>query len=153
IDIEPIAVLDKQTPAYLSGVEHQQARRDIAQFIASRRKEIAAWFGSGLPEYFAPLSRPGRVEVMSEILRPMTLGFLSAFIGLDMRVVDISLVSLLIDNTLRLKQRIEGINQALRLKQYLQEQTGQPLNSPQVNLLTIMALFGKDTLWATFGEC
>ena len=152
LDLSLFVSLDKQTPLNLVGHEHQLARRRIAEFIASRRKQIRAWFESGLAERFSLLGRPGRVDVMAEIMQPMILDFLTAFLGVDMQRINIGLVSKLIDNSMRLKTRLEGIGQLIDVIHYLQQETRLELDSSQLNLMALMTIFGKDSLTYTFAE-
>jgi hypothetical protein len=152
LDLGPFLSFDRRFPFSLVGEEHQLAHRGIAEYIASRRRHIRAWFEIGVAERFSTLSRPGRVEVMAEIIRPTILDFLSAFIGVDMHRVNVELASKLFDNSMRLKTRIEGIGQFIEIMRYLGAETGMDLDSSQLHLMALMTMFAKDSLTYTFGE-
>lgn len=152
LDLAPFLDFNKRFVFNLVGEDHQRARRGIAEYIASRRKEIRAWFEVDLARFFSPLGRPGRVEVMAEIMRPMMLDFLSTFIGVDMREIDVELASKLFDNSMRLKVRMEGIERFIDAMRYLSRETGLDIESDQLHLLALMTMFAKDSLTYTFGE-
>jgi hypothetical protein len=152
LDLSILVSLDRQMPLSLEGEQHQLARRGVAEFIGGRRREIRTWFEGGLKKHFSALGRPGRVEVMTEIMQPMILDFLTAFLGVDMHRIDMSLVSKLLDNSMRLKKRIEGIGQVSEVKRYLGRETGLDLDGSLLNIMALMTMFGKDSLTSTFGE-
>lgn len=152
LDLSLFLSFDKRFPFSLVGEEHQLARRRIAEYIASRRKQIRAWLEIGVAERFAKLGRPGRVEVMAEIIRPMILDFLTALVGVDMHQVDVGLASKLFDKSMRLKTRIEGIEQFMEAMRYLCRETGLDPDSSELHLMALMTMFAKDSLTYTFGE-
>lgn len=153
IDLTFMKALTKRVPLYLEGEAHAAARRSITERIVARRGEIRAFVEEKVGGYFAPLGRPGTVEVVSEVARPMIYGFLEAFTGIDLnRAPPIDLVSMVFDGGLSLTRRRAIFSQIAELGAYLREPGTGGIAAEDPTLGVVLTMFGKDPLIHSFGE-
>lgn len=152
VNLDDVTRVSTHVPLYLEGTAHETARRRITERVVSRRGAIRSWVEADLAGYFAPLGRPGKVEVMSEVVTPMVYGFLAAFVGVDLRrAPPIDLASLVFDGAITLRRRLAVFEQLRSLGEYLGAEIPDA-SQDEIDLLRVTLMFGKDPLIASFGE-
>jgi hypothetical protein len=139
------------TPLCLHGQEHIEMRRRVAGFLAPRKAQISARIRDSVRARMAPLTTPGRVEVMGGVVRPIVRDVISSTIDIDLeRAGDTYTVSSVFDRSIGMGKRRRIAAQVSALKAFIEDAVGH--DAADVGMRLALIILGQDSLVGTLGE-
>ncbi|MCR8725577.1 hypothetical protein [Frigidibacter sp. ROC022] len=129
---------------------HAEIRRAAAGLIADRTPALREAIPAMVEERCAVLCRAGRVEVMEEVIRPLTSDTLSILVGMPIDMGDYDLISRIFSQTL-------GVAKRRRMERELGDLVSRlrrafpDAGDDIVGLKLALAILGRDAMMGTFG--
>ena len=129
---------------------HAEMRRIIAAQIAERSDALKAALAEMVAQRLAPLTRPGPVDVMADVVSPLVGDVISVLIGVPLRLQDSGHIS-------RVFSQVIGVSKRRKLEQELRDLRAALTEAvPDADDLVIgmklsLAILGRDALMGTLG--
>ena len=140
-------------PLFLSGESHAVLRRRFSEQIASRRAEVSQWMEQDLPAYVEPFRRPGRFDVVAEVIEPMVRGLMQIVVGMTLPT-DLELIqtSLVFDKFSSVSRRARVASMLTKLHNHVREVMGPEATEEDVGVRFGLIVVARDATAGTFGE-
>jgi cytochrome P450 len=143
----------KYVPLFLSGEEHAALRRRVGEYLASRRAETSQWIERELPRFVEPFARPGRFDVVAEVLEPMLRDLMQTMIGMRLPAeFTLSQTSQVFDRYTSVSQRGEVGRDLTKLQDYVRAMMGPQASEDEIGVRLGLLVVGSDPTLGTFGE-
>lgn len=153
LDFSTIRHVVGHIPLCNSGELHSRLRRKTGQYLATRRQAIHDMFKNELPELVAGLDRPGRFDLMPDLVRPLVEKFNRAVVGIDLpKTLSIDNVSIIFDRSLGVARRRIIEAELIELQAAIAAQLGLDARHPDVAMRVSLLILGKDALLGSLGE-
>ncbi len=78
--VENLALAYANIPLCHDGERHRTLRRSMSEHLAAKRKQMLPELGALVANHISPFGRPGKVEVMAEVLAPLVDDFMGRLI-------------------------------------------------------------------------
>lgn len=148
LDFSNILFLLDHLPLALTGPSHEAQRADVARLLGERRAAVSAALPDLLALHFAPLSRPGRVEVMGQCVLPFVDALLNVLTGIALEPATAKLVSRVFSQAMGVALRRELEDQAALLRKLIETRFPGESALRQGSRLALLVL-GRDALSGT----
>jgi cytochrome P450 len=143
----------KYVPLFLSGEEHAALRRRVGEFLASRRAETSQWIDRELPRYVEPFGKPGRFDVVAEVLEPMLRDLMQMILGMHLPdEFTLSQTSQVFDRYSSVSQRGRVGRDLTKLQDHVREIMGPEASEDEIGVRLGLLVVGSDPTLGTFGE-
>jgi hypothetical protein len=153
IDFSNVLLAFFHIPMCLHGEEHRNARRRVAEHLASRASDLSAGMIESLRVHLHPLQQEGEVEVVQQVLEPLILSVTEKITDIPAVIAaDCRTVSTIFDKSIgpRKRQRIDA--ELGRMRAAIISKLGPSTSDEAVGLRLALAILGRDTLLGTLGE-
>ncbi len=147
-----VAFAFEHIPLSMYGEVHTEARRRASTFIAGRHHAIRAWAEDKLPGHLEALARAGRVELMSEVIKPLVRELFATLVDTDLpdRLV-LDHVSQVFDKSIGMSRRVRLEADMEQLEAHLRERLGD-IGEDEIGMRLGLLVVGKDALVGTLAE-
>lgn len=98
--IPAVRSVSARLPLSLNGAEHKAARADVAALLQKTSPDLTARIPTLVAERFAPLARPGEVDMLGTVIVPLVNDVLAGLSGTDYAAGPDSLISRLFSQSL-----------------------------------------------------
>lgn len=129
---------------------HPDLRRNMAALIAGRSEALKAQIPTIAATRLSPLTRPGRVDVVAEVIEPMVSDVLSALIGVRLDMAQSSHISRVFSQVMGVAKRRRLEEELVALRNTMQGAFPQA-DQLELDLKLSLAILGRDALAGTFG--
>jgi len=147
-----VAFAFEHIPLSMYGERHTEARRRASTFIAGRHAAIRRWAEHELPLHLKPFERSGRVELMSEVIKPLVRGLFAVLVDTDLPDrLGLDQVSQVFDKSIGMSRRNRLEAEMAELEAHLRGQLG-PLDEDELGMRLGLLVVGKDALVGTLAE-
>lgn len=153
IDFASIGFAYDSIPLCMHGERHTASRQQMSVFLVQRREALRGWIEEGLAGHLAPLARPGRVDVLREVVKPLTVAMFESIVGVDLPdTLNLEDISLVFDKaiSMRRRQRLEADMAALI--EHVRDRLGPGAEESDVRTRLALAVVGKDSVVGTLSE-
>ncbi len=150
--VENLALAYANIPLCHDGERHKALRRVMSEHLAAKRKEITPEIAAIIAPHLSRLMRPGRVEVMSEILSPLVDAFLGRVI--DVVIEDkqaLAALSPAFDHAMGPRKLIQTDRNVGKVRTTIQQSLPQDRLEAEGRHLALLML-GRDPLLGSLGE-
>jgi cytochrome P450 len=147
-----VAFAFEHIPLSMHGERHTEVRRRASTFIAGRHQAIRAWAEEQLPRHLAAFARPGRVELMGEVIKPLVRQLFATLVDTDLPDrLALDHVSQVFDKSIGMSRRIGLEADMAPLEAHLRERLGD-IDEDEIGMRLGLLVVGKDALVGTLAE-
>jgi hypothetical protein len=149
--VENLALAYASIPLCHEGDRHRALRRSMSEHLAAKRKASLAGLGELVAQYLAPLGRPGKVELMAEVLAPLVddlVGSVAEAVIDDARAL--SAISPAFDLRMGERKLLQTDAEIAKVRRLIGTELPKELDDEGRQLALLM--LGHDTLLGTLGE-
>jgi cytochrome P450 len=147
------AFVFESIPLSMKRAEHAAYRRRAAEFLARRRGALESWRATQLPGFFDRLEQPGRVELVSEVLKPMVRSLIAEVADVPLPdSIELESASLVFDKSLALSRRQALEAHLQQLIAHARAHVGPDADADELGLRVGLIVVGKDATMGSFGE-
>lgn len=147
-----VAFAFEHIPLSMYGERHTEARRTASTFIAGRHQAIRAWAEGKLPGHLQPLAKPGRVELMQDVIKPLVRELFAVLVDTDLSdSLVLDHVSQVFDKSIGMSRRTRLETDMAALEAHLREQLGD-IGEDEIGMRLGLLVVGKDALVGTLAE-
>lgn len=148
-----VAFAFEHIPLSMYGERHAEARRRASTWIAARHQAIHAWAAASLPGHLEAFARPGRVELMAAVIRPLVRGLFATLVAVDLPGhLALDDVSLVFDKSIGMSRRVRLEVDMAALEAHLRDRMGPAASDDEVGMRLGLLVVGKDALVGTLAE-
>jgi hypothetical protein len=143
----------KYIPMSLNADEHRVARRRIAEFIAARKSAISALVPEMVDRQVDPFAQRRErqeIEVMAELVEPLTREFLAALSGAN--AVPSQGIGAIFVRMLGARRRRKLDNEIGMLRTHIRDALGADGTEDEEGVRLALAILGHDALTGSMGE-
>lgn len=143
----------KYIPLCLNGSEHAFARRKIAQYMASRKLDVAAAIPGLVESRFGALATCNRIELVREAIEPLVKDVLCALN--EIYEIDRSVMhspSAVFDRMMSAKRRRALDSDLAKIRESIRHARGADLTEEDEGFSLALMILGTDALAGTLGE-
>lgn len=129
---------------------HPDMRRAMAALIADRSDTLKAQIPTIAATRLSPLTRPGRVELVAEVIEPLVSDVLSTLIGVRLNMAQSSHISRVFSQVMGVAKRRRLDEELIALRHSLQDAFPRA-DEQELGLKLSLAILGRDALSGTLG--
>jgi cytochrome P450 len=143
----------RHVPLFLSGEEHAALRRRVGEYLASRRADTSQWIERELPKFVEPFGRPGRFDVVAQVLEPMLRDLMQTIVGMRLPAgFALSQTARVFDRYTSVSQRGRVGTELTKLQEHVREVMGPEASEDDIGVRLGLLVVGSDPTLGTFGE-
>ncbi len=147
------AFVFESIPLSMKGGQHAAYRRRAAEFLATRKPALTSWTEQELPRFLDPLSRPGQVDLVSAVLKPMVRALIEQVADVPLPPqLELESASLVFDKSLALTRRQALEAHLETLTEHVRSHLGPEASDEELGLRVGLVVVGKDATLGSFGE-
>jgi cytochrome P450 len=153
IDFSALVFAFSHIPLCQHGENHARSRRAASEFLATRRTVVAAQIPKITATHLSAFKREGELEVMSNIIEPMTQEYICLIAGIEIGAAQrLRHVSLIFDRSSGLSKRQAMEAEIAALRELIISRLGQDALEDEVGLRLAYFILGMDPLKGMLGE-
>lgn len=137
-------------PLCQSRERHPAVRRAMAEMVAARTEDLRRAIPGIVARSTTALTRPGRVDVMAEVVMPMVSDMISGLIEMPFDVAETGQISRVFSQALGVAKRRRMEEELARLTETLRARFP-ALDEEAIGLKLSLSILGRDALLGTFG--
>ncbi len=151
VDLGAVVHTLRSIPLGQTGAEHAAQRADMARFIAEQRPAAIKALPEIVATCFAPMCRPGTIDLVTAVIVPFVDRLMSVYVGIDLGLGPDSLVSQVFSRKMGVARRRKMNAELVALKARLDRAFPQDPALRRATRLSMVVL-GRDTLIGALGH-